>query len=81
MDKTGVVVIPAQFDRVGESPPATWRPPSSSRWGYIGTDGKFVVNPTFDKAEPFSEGLAVISPRRLFGQDRHRRQVGRRADL
>jgi hypothetical protein len=30
------------------------------KWGYIDRTGKYVVNPQFDSADPFSEGLATV---------------------
>lgn len=31
-----------------------------NRWGFIDTNGRFVINPQFDRAEPFAEGLAPV---------------------
>ena len=31
-----------------------------SKWGYINTDGHYVINPQFDGAASFSEGLAIV---------------------
>ncbi len=33
---------------------------SGQYWGYINTDGKFIINPQFSEANPFYEGLALI---------------------
>jgi hypothetical protein len=30
------------------------------QWGFIGTDGKFRINPQFDEAQGFSDGLAPV---------------------
>ena len=30
------------------------------KWGYIDKSGKFVIDPQFDYAEGFSEGLAAV---------------------
>ena len=30
------------------------------RWGYVDTSGKIEINPQFDKADVFSEGLAAV---------------------
>ncbi len=32
----------------------------SGKWGFIGKDGRFVINPQFDEVFPFNEGLAVV---------------------
>jgi hypothetical protein len=37
---------------LGESP--------DGKWGYIDTQGRFMVNPQFDDARPFSEGMAAV---------------------
>ncbi|MEO0110388.1 MAG: WG repeat-containing protein [candidate division WOR-3 bacterium] len=37
------------------------------KWGYINKEGKFVINPQFDYAYPFSEGLAVVQDGGLWG--------------
>lgn len=33
---------------------------SGDKWGYIDTTGKFVINPQFDEARLFQEGLAAV---------------------
>ncbi len=33
----------------------------AARWGYIDKTGAFVIEPQFDGADPFSEGLAVVA--------------------
>jgi hypothetical protein len=42
------------------APAGTGSDPSDYRWGYVDTSGKWVVQPQFDKAEFFSEGLAPV---------------------
>jgi hypothetical protein len=34
--------------------------PADGKWGYIDASGKFVINPRFDFARSFSEGLAAV---------------------
>jgi hypothetical protein len=56
--------------RVGGGPgpsldPRPWDPLNVSvgaggRFGYIGRDGKYVINPQFDDARPFSGGVAAV---------------------
>ena len=29
-------------------------------WGYIGTDGKYLIQPAYEEAQPFSDGYAVV---------------------
>ena len=46
------------------------------RWGYIDKTGKVVINPQFEKAQPFSEGLAAIRLGRKWGfVDRSRKMT------
>jgi hypothetical protein len=33
---------------------------NQEKWGYLNTEGKFVIEPQYDKAELFSEGYAVV---------------------
>ena len=44
---------------VGAKPDSDWYP-SGGKWGYIDKTGKFVIEPRFDGAEDFSEGLAPV---------------------
>ena len=37
-----------------------WPKYDSTKWGYVNVSGKMVVNPQFDKAGPFSDGLAAV---------------------
>jgi hypothetical protein len=37
------------------------------RWGFVDKDGKFVINPQFDDAMPFSNGLARVKISRKLG--------------
>jgi hypothetical protein len=32
----------------------------TGKWGYIDTRGHVIVNPQFDDARPFSEGMAAV---------------------
>jgi len=33
---------------------------SDKEWGYINTEGKWVINPQFEHVNDFSEGLAAV---------------------
>ena len=35
-------------------------------WGYIGTDGKYVISPAYEEAQPFSDGYAVVKQEGVF---------------
>ena len=39
----------------------------NERWGYIDKTGKIVINPQFDEAGTFSDGLAVVRLGDKFG--------------
>jgi hypothetical protein len=39
----------------------------AGRWGYIDKSGKFVINPQFDEASPFADGLARVKVGRKTG--------------
>jgi hypothetical protein len=34
--------------------------PEKGGWGYIEKSGKFVIQPQYNQAEPFSDGLALV---------------------
>jgi hypothetical protein len=38
-----------------------------TKWGYVDTNGKFVIAPQFDNARSFSEGLAAVEQNNKFG--------------
>jgi hypothetical protein len=38
-----------------------------TKWGYVDTNGQFVIAPQFDEATSFSEGLAVVQQNKKFG--------------
>jgi hypothetical protein len=33
---------------------------TTGKWGFIDKTGHYVINPQFDSAEPFSDGLAAV---------------------
>ena len=37
------------------------------RWGFIDKNGKWTINPQFDEAMPFSDGLAQVKIGRKIG--------------
>ena len=40
---------------------------ASGKWGYIDTNGEWVVNPQFDWANDFSDGLALVELNGKYG--------------
>ncbi|HEX8117703.1 MAG TPA: WG repeat-containing protein, partial [Pyrinomonadaceae bacterium] len=64
MDKTGRVVIRAQFERAGHfSEGLADACTESGRCGFIDHAGKFVVPPRYKEVHPFSEDLAYVVTR------------------
>lgn len=43
----------------------------SGKWGYVDTNGSFVIEPRFDEANPFSEGLAAVNIGEKWGYINH----------
>ena len=39
----------------------------SGRWGFVDPNGKLVINPQFDEAESFANGLARVKMDGRFG--------------
>jgi len=72
IDRTGKIVIPLKFERVGDfyngRSVALFRSGTTAKscdakggkYGYIDRTGEVVIPPQFDKASDFSEGLAVV---------------------
>lgn len=72
INRTGKVMIPAKFDTVDSTPEITLNGNSDQfseglsvatihgRFGFIGTDGSWRINPIYGYARRFSEGLASV---------------------
>ncbi len=68
IDRTGKVVVPARYSRVGEfsgglapvKVDGTYAAGSKGKWGFIDRTGKEVIAPRFDWALPFREGRAGV---------------------
>ena len=63
IDKTGKIIIPPNFDFVGDFSGGLARVQIKGKWGFIDETGKIIVEPAFDFAEDFSEGLAAVAMR------------------
>lgn len=61
IDKSGNIVIAAQFEEARDFAEGLAAVKTGSLWGYIDQKGKLGIEPRFDKADPFSEGLAAVS--------------------
>jgi hypothetical protein len=55
IDRTGKVIIPLCFDKVGDFSDGLARFERDGSWGYIDTSGSVVIEPKFPWAEEFSE--------------------------
>ncbi|MBN1942494.1 MAG: WG repeat-containing protein [Phycisphaerae bacterium] len=67
IDKSGLVVIEADFDRVSdfhEGLAAVLTFPGNGeggvKWGYIDPEGQVVIQPRFDRAGDFRQGVAAV---------------------
>lgn len=62
IDKTGTLVIKPRFDGVrGTFSHGVAAVKEGAKYGYVNTDGSWAIEPTFTNAQPFSQGLAVVS--------------------
>ena len=50
-----------------DGPVPLFRVVKDGKWGYVDATGRLVVPPRFDRAEPFSEGLAAVKLGRTLG--------------
>jgi len=60
IDKTGRIVIDAQFGEAGVFSEGLAAVRKGKAWGYIDKTGKILIDPQYELAEPFSEGLAAV---------------------
>jgi plastocyanin len=61
VDRTGKVVVSPLYDWI--TPPiegGLWLVMMGDRFGFIDVEGKVVIGPTLDSAQPFSDGLASV---------------------
>lgn len=67
IDKTGTMIIPAQFDEALSFSEGFAAIKIRGKWGYIDKSGGVALAPQFEDAGSFSEGLAKISLRSKWG--------------
>jgi len=60
IDRTGKVIIPLCFDKVGAFSEGLARFERDKSWGYIDTQGSVIIEPRFPWAQEFHEGLARV---------------------
>ena len=67
LDATGRLAFAPKFERFGDLRegflPAVGEPEGKQdmRWGYVDTNGTFVIEPTFKQASPFFKGAALVT--------------------
>jgi hypothetical protein len=64
IDRTGKIIIPLCFDKVGAFAEGLARFERDGSWGYVDASGSVVIEPRFRWAQEFSEGLARVQ---IFG--------------
>jgi hypothetical protein len=60
IDRSGKIIIPLCFDKVGDFSEGLARFERDGNWGYIDTTGTVIIEPRFPWAKEFSEGLAKV---------------------
>lgn len=58
--RTGTILIPAQFQAVGEFSEGLAKVKKNNAWGYVSTSGILLVNCIYDEVYDFHEGYAVV---------------------
>jgi hypothetical protein len=60
--QTGIVSneAPTVISPVGANPTLLYPAVTGGRWGFVNKSGETVINPQFERAQPFSEGLAGV---------------------
>ena len=61
VDKSGVFVIPAQFEEAKSFTEGLAAVKKNGKWGYINTKGETVIEAQFDNAQIFSEEVAAVA--------------------
>lgn len=66
IDKTGKIVIPATYTEIGEVS-SLIAFTKGKGWGFIDLSNKVIIQPEFDFAESFKDGLAIVEKMTLQG--------------
>jgi hypothetical protein len=67
MDRSGKIIIPPQFEDVGDFFGGLARMEKGQKWGFINEKGAAVIPAQFELVEDFSEGLAPVRVGRRWG--------------
>ena len=61
INKNGELIFETECDEIGEYFSEGFANVCiGGKWGYIDTEGKFAVEPTYDKADKFQDGVALV---------------------
>lgn len=58
--KGETIVIPATFDYLSEFKEGIALAKTQNKWGYLKSDGKWLIEPQFDRVQPFVDGFSFM---------------------
>ena len=67
IDKTGRLIIPAQFDYANKFSEGLAAVKKGNKWGFINHQGEIVIPCKYDKARDFSDGVAAVKLNNRYG--------------
>lgn len=65
--KGETIVIPATFDYLSEFKEGIALAKTQNKWGYLKSDGKWLIEPQFDRVQPFVEGFSFVKNSNKYG--------------
>ncbi len=65
--KENKIVIPASFDYITDFSENYALVKTNGKWGYIDTLGNWFIKPSFDKGQPFQNGVAYVENGKFIG--------------
>lgn len=60
INKTGEMVIPAEFKEAGDFSDGLAAAYDGDKWGYIDATGNWAIQPQFDRAKSFDSGVGIV---------------------
>lgn len=66
MNRNGEIVVPCQFDFLGQFGEGLIPARKDDKYGYINLEGKWIIQPIYSSAELFQNGLAAVSTGPMF---------------
>ena len=67
INPSGKVILPVEYDKVGNFNEGYAWVSSNGKYGYINTQGEWAIAPQFSNARSFSDGLAAVCDGELWG--------------